>query len=310
MLDAGLGGCRWDYPGQSVVGPPTRLPVFRTRTMMPEDCWMGALETNFLGWFSLSECSYMKPPPTCRADVCFRQEDLDPDMVSERYVVLVDVLRAASTAVTAFASGATEIRCFATVRGAVRAAGRLGRDLVILCGERGGRRLPGFDVGNSPAEMTPEHVGGRVLVMTTTNCTRALVRLRGARAVLLGAFLNRSAVAKYLDGRAGDVLLVCAGTHGVRSDDDVACAGAIAELLERGGCELSLAAQESVRVWHRMRRAPVKFLLRTEGARPLLACGLEADIPRCARRDRFGLVPRMVDARESWRFRPVAVPSG
>jgi len=136
--------------------------------------------------------------------------------------------------------------------------------------------------------------------MTTTNGTRALRLAHDAREVVMGCFFNLSAVARYLSDVRGEIVLLCAGTEGRLSEDDVACAGAIAE--KNGGLRMTARAEEAIRVWRRARRSLKRFLLESEGGVPLVRVGLERDARDCARRDRFGVVPRVTDRRDGYRI--------
>ena len=122
-----------------------------------------------------------------------------PELVDEAdlagsTVVVVDLLRASTTICQALASGAVEVVPFLTIEKTLAAAAK-NRPSVVLGGERGGRRINGFDLGNSPAEYTPAAVGGRRVLLTTTNGTRALHHARLADRIVVGAMVNRSAVA-------------------------------------------------------------------------------------------------------------------
>lgn len=219
-----------------------------------------------------------------------RQEDAVPSDLKGKGVVVIDVIRATSSITMALASGAREALCFATVREVFQARKRLSGGHLLLCGERNCHKVQGFDLGNSPGDFSPERCVGRTLLISTTNGTRALKLTHQAEPVVLGAFSNLSAVAEYLACAKGDVILLCAGTEGRRSEDDVACAGGIAaKLVDDFG--LSAAAREAVGSWRRMLRAPIKFLRATEGGRPLLPLGLERDIRDVARRDWTDVVP-------------------
>src|SRR5438132_10850132 len=107
-------------------------------------------------------------------------------------VVVIDVLRAAPTIFQALAAGATEVVPCLEVEEAKKIAVQIARS-AILGGERGGKQIPDFDLGNSPAEYTPERVAGKTVVFTTTNGTRAMLRCEAARRVLIAAFTNLSA---------------------------------------------------------------------------------------------------------------------
>lgn len=146
--------------------------------------------------------------------------------------VVIDVLRATTTLSHALANGADRV----IPAGSPEEARAL-RDAHpgwLLCGERDGRRLPGFDLGNSPAEYGAERVRGRTLVFASTNGSLAMRRALRARRVLLGAFVDAAAVVEAVRGER-EVVLVCAGKLGGFCLEDAACAGWIAaRLAERG----------------------------------------------------------------------------
>lgn len=223
-----------------------------------------------------------------------------------RTAVVVDVLRATSTIVTALANGARAILPTSSAEDALRVARSLGRDGVLLCGERQELAIEGFDLGNSPNEFRREVVEGRTLVLCTTNGTRALLSATGARETVIASFLNLGAVVKYLSREGTDPVFVCAGRDGLVSLEDLLCAGdAVMRLASlrgrsagrrrgeaaRAPLELgdgALIAQALWGVW-----APVRAdtLAETAAGRSLMAKGLEADIEACARVDAFAVVP-------------------
>jgi len=154
---------------------------------------------------------------------------------------------------------------------------------LLLAGERGGQALPGFDLGNSPREMTPERVGGRGLILTTTNGTQALAACQGARAVVTTSFLNLRATADRLKELGPPWLILCAGFEGEFGLDDAIVAGALAE--ELGVDDPFESLYQSVR------GDLAATLLGSQAGQELVKIGLEADVPYCAERDRFALVP-------------------
>jgi 2-phosphosulfolactate phosphatase len=222
-----------------------------------------------------------------------------PEQLADRTVVVVDVLRATTTIVHALAAGAERVIPCAEVDQAREVAQGLGT-VAILGGERGGRQIPGFHLGNSPAEYTQTTVGGKVLVFTTTNGTRAMVQARLAGPILLGAFVNFSAVCLELD-RYVDFDVVCAGTRQQISRDDVLLAGAIVadRTRKRGHLPLNDQAELAVDAWDRVERSawsfnPIAQVLRnSHGGRHLLDLGMGGDIELAAQLDRFSLVPRL-----------------
>ena len=155
---------------------------------------------------------------------------LDPDELAGATAVVIDVLRASTTICHALAAGAREMIPCLEVDEAWRIAAAAVALRPILGGEREGVRIEGFDLGNSPEEYRPETVGGRAIVFTTTNGTAAMAACRAAQRVLIGAFVNFSAMCEQSRSRA-QVHLICAGTKRKITREDVLCAGAIVDRL-------------------------------------------------------------------------------
>jgi len=209
-------------------------------------------------------------------------------------VVVVDLLRASTTICQALASGATEVVPFLTVEETLAAAGT-DRANVVLGGERGGRPIDGFDLGNSPAEYTPAAVAGRRVLLTTTNGTRALHHARRADRIVVGSLVNLTAVVASLrDAPRVDIL--CAGTDGVESREDILASGAIVEQLiapDRTAWQLSAAADAALAAWQSRGNDLVEELRQSPGGRNLVAIGLNADLADCACIDALAVVPEL-----------------
>ncbi|TVP74346.1 MAG: 2-phosphosulfolactate phosphatase [Gemmatimonadales bacterium] len=237
-----------------------------------------------------------------RIETHFSATEAEDGDISGRTAVVIDVIRATSVIVEALASGARAIYPTLTTEDAIRLANSLGREDTLLCGERKGLKVEGFDLGNSPREFTPEAVADRRLVMSTTNGTRAFLAAHGADRVIALSFLNLAAVADTV-GDAGSLALICAGKEGRFSLDDALCAGLLIRTLTRriedGTLETtppelndqSTAALSLARAFS----ADVGTLERTAAGQALLEVGLGADLPVCVRHDRHDLVPEMHD---------------
>ena len=219
---------------------------------------------------------------------------------------VVDAVRATSSIVEAVANGASAVHPAVTVGEAVRLRAALARDgrRPLLCGERGGIRPDGFDLGNSPAEFTPSAVGGRRLVMTTTNGTRAFAAAAGADRVLAASFLNRSAVADAVRGDRA-VAVVCAGRKGRFALDDAVCAGHVVRaVIERAAAPVTLDdGAAAARDLAGRYGVSGEMLAGTAAGRALVEAGLGADLALCASADRHQIVPMMYD-------RVITVPRG
>jgi 2-phosphosulfolactate phosphatase len=228
----------------------------------------------------------------------FSASEVDPSSVADATAVVIDVIRATSTIVEALASGARAIYPTLSTEEAIRLANSLGREDTLLCGERKGLKIEGFDLGNSPREFTPDHVEGRRLVMTTTNGTRAFTAAQGARRVLVLSLLNLSAVARAV-GNPERLVVICAGKEDRFSLDDALCAGVfLREVLGPEGLQGAAVPNDQSRAVLTLAEAHAPdeaFLRSTAAGAALMAVGLGDDLPVCALRDRHDLAPEMHD---------------
>lgn len=162
-------------------------------------------------------------------------------------------------------------------------------------------RIEGFDLGNSPAEYSRTVISGRLLAFTTTNGTRALLRSLSSRSILIGCFLNLSAIVQRLRGVTGDLHLVCAGTDGVVTGEDVLFAGAVATELGYGVADEwqpNDCTELSVRLYRSVvngsqdcRVAVYEFLRETRGGRNLRSLGFDSDIRLCSQFSEADVIP-------------------
>ena len=234
---------------------------------------------------------------SARLDVFLLPILMDPDAVGGRPAVVIDVLRATTTAVHAFAAGAERVLPCLEVAEAREKAAAIG---ALLGGERGGEKIDGFDLGNSPHEYQPASVAGKTICFTTTNGTKALHRARRAEPIFLGAFVNLSAVCDELRRAGGSPVVVCAGTGGEPTREDILLAGAIADdfLKRRENATLNDQAEIARDAWRGVAEdirsgSPLAEVLRTSiGARNLISIGQERDVEIAAALDRFEIVPR------------------
>jgi 2-phosphosulfolactate phosphatase len=206
-------------------------------------------------------------------------------------MVVIDVLRATSTIIHALVNGAKSVLPVATVEDAARKAEQIGRDAVLLCGERDTQPIRGFQLGNAPEEFTNERVGGKTLIMTTTNGTPALLAATGAERVYVAALLNVSAVAKRLIDETDEALIICAGREGAFALEDALCAGRIVQHVRSatGTVTGNDAAAAALRLVGQPPTA--RTLGRTAAGRRLRQLGRLEDVIFCAREDVHDAVP-------------------
>ena len=232
-------------------------------------------------------------------DVFFVPDELSGSDIREHVAVVIDVLRATSVITQAIASGARAIYPVGSMEEAVRLGQNLDRPDRLLAGERRGARIEGFDLGNSPLEFTPEVVGGRALVMATTNGTPALVAASSAKRTLAGSYLNLAAVADSIADEDA-VAIVCAGREGRFALEDAVCAGLLVDRL-RGGRNgedgLNDGASAALALAERYREDLVGMMQNTTAGRQLIEIGHLEDLAFCARLDHLDVVPRLEDRR-------------
>lgn len=293
-------------------------------------------------------------------DILFKPDEIKEkeNRLKGKAAAVFDVLRATSTIVTALANGCAAVHPAAEIEEALRIArklenrncARIGSEHpgeerktmpraktktpaknrpeeeksaakgVLLGGERGGERVPGFMLGNSPLEYGPETVRGRVLVLTTTNGTRA-IRLAAEKAepLLIGSLLNARATAEKLWMLKKDAVLICAGTDGDFSLEDAVAAGVVAgEILRLAqkegegragsvrvketpaakaenaapeGVRLTDAAVAAVRLAEYYGKDITNAFFESRHGQKLLCLGRREDLEYCSRRNVYNLVP-------------------
>ena len=168
-------------------------------------------------------------------EVFLTSNGIEEDDVRDRTVVVIDVLRACSTIVTALDHGARAVVPVLDMAQASRIAANLDPNIYRLGGERGGEKIEGYHLGNSPLEYTPEEVEGRDVILNTTNGTKALTRTRAARHLVAGCLLNAGRVVDFIRRAGADATIVCAGRQNRISLEDTVCAGLILDRLWSDG---------------------------------------------------------------------------
>jgi len=223
---------------------------------------------------------------------------MDAALLTDKVAVVIDVLRATSSMLTALAAGASRIVPVAEVDDARILKAHAPAGSVVLGGERGGRQIDGFDIGNTPQEFTADRVRGKTVVMTTTNGTRAILMAMPAREVVIAALVNATATACHLADRTqGDVVLVGSGTEGRVSYEDALGAGAIVERLLHAAPQepwhLTDSALMASDLWHAAKGDIPAALRRSRGGRNVAQLGLDAAFESCGALDAIDLVARV-----------------
>jgi len=170
----------------------------------------------------------------------YHTPELTPTGEIPECAIAVDVLRATSTIATVLAAGGEAVQVFSDLNELIEVSEQWPAQKRLRAGERGGSKVAGFELGNSPLDCTAELVEGRRLFISTTNGTRALKRIENAPIVLAAALINRSAVVKFLlEKQPQSIWIVGSGWEGSFSLEDTVCAGAIAHSVwQKTGLEL------------------------------------------------------------------------
>ncbi|HSB70915.1 MAG TPA: 2-phosphosulfolactate phosphatase [Candidatus Methylomirabilis sp.] len=232
-----------------------------------------------------------------RLDVLLLPSELLARPRPESFAVVVDVIRATTSVVSAFRHGC---RSILPVSSPEEARAKLAASPgAVLAGEQGGRRIPGFALGNSPREFARVPVAGQDVILTTSNGTKALRAVGAGRTVAIGAFPNRAAVGAWLAARRADALIVCSGYEGLFSLEDAVCAGAIVDRAIRlaGQLHLGDGARACLTLWGRYGSDLRQLLRETDWGRRIVELGLGEDLDICAALDVTDVVPQMVEGR-------------
>jgi 2-phosphosulfolactate phosphatase len=248
-----------------------------------------------------------------KLDVLLTPGELLPGDIAERTVVVIDVLRASSTIVQALASGARALFPVASIEEALRLANTLGRDQVLLCGERKSLPIEGFDLGNSPGDFTPERVGGKTLVMSTTNGTGAMMAASAASRVVVGSFLNLGAVVEDVSREGSEPVFLCSGRETKFGLEDAVCAGKMAAAVmaaagDGEAWELNDGARAALALAERFADLEPLFAEVAAG-RQIADAGLPDDLAFCAQVDRHDVLP-ILSERQIILAAPAAVDEG
>lgn len=220
-------------------------------------------------------------------EVCYTPDLIQQFDLKGKTVVVIDILRATSCMVAGLNSGVKTIKPVASIEECLA----LGKKGYIMAGERGGKKVDEFDMGNSPYEYMEARLIGKDVAATTTNGTRAIQLSAHADSVLIGAFLNLSAVVKELEKRQQDIVLFCAGWKGRYNLEDSLFAGAICERLIKSASFTDDATLSALYLYRGLGQDLHYSISRSNHAARLSKFGIMKDIEFCSRMDEFSKVP-------------------
>jgi len=234
-----------------------------------------------------------------KIDVVIVPAELPEQGLAGKTVAVIDVLRASTSMVAALEAGAKEIIPLASIEEATRLAETMGRETVVLCGERDGNKINGFDLGNSPLEFTPENVKGKSLLMATTNGTVAVARAKGAALIAVGCLINAKALVPVLTEAQAEIVLLCSGKQGRVSLEDLLCAGYLTKLIKDQSpeAEINDSARVARDIYEKHKGHLTKAVRESDHGSYLAGLGYLTDIEYATQPDASSTVPVMKDGR-------------
>ena len=233
------------------------------------------------------------------AEVFLTHSNISDGDVQDRTVIVIDVLRACSTIVTALDRGARAVMPVLDMAQAGRIASNLDPDVYRLGGERGGEKIEGYHLGNSPQEYTQEVVEGRDVILNTTNGTRALERAKDADHLVAACFLNAGRVVEFVRENADAVTIVCAGRQNRLALEDTLCAGLILDRLWNGHepYPVTDSAHTAYTLYHTDREDLKNALRGANHAERLSHQDFEQDLDYCFQIDALPVLPYYTENR-------------
>jgi 2-phosphosulfolactate phosphatase len=226
-------------------------------------------------------------------DVCLSPELMHLYDVHEKTIVVVDILRATSCMVTAFAHGVENIIPFSDLE----ECRKMKDQGFITSGERNGEKVEGFDKGNSPFEYMGQEIQGKNIAFTTTNGTQAIEKSKNALELIIGAFLNLTATAKHLKKTENSVLILCAGWKGRVNLEDTLFAGAVIEQIQGDFIVEDDAALAAFHLYQKTKNDLVGFLNESSHVKRLNRLNIHEDIKFCLTADQYDVVPMLKDGK-------------
>jgi len=228
-------------------------------------------------------------------DVFFTPNECKPADTVGRLVLIVDVLRASTTVATALGNGAKTVIPLLGADDVIMRSKEFSRSGVKLAGEQKMLPIPGFDLGNSPQDFTTEAVEGKTILITTTNGTRALLGVQGARDIVIASYVNFTAVLAMMKVAASsntDIAIICGGEEGSFTLEDAACAGRYVKAIpKRAALVLNDAASASVVIEKKYGDNIAKVFKESSHGQELESAGFGDDLAAAAEVDAYSVVP-------------------
>ena len=224
-------------------------------------------------------------------DMIISADYVDENSIKDKVVIVIDIFRATSVITTAISNGCTEIIPVLTVEEAIKLRDSDMDKNYLLGGERQAKKIPGFDLSNSPLEYTEEVVKDRSIILTTTNGTKALTRCEGAYKILIGCLLNGNAVAREAIRYNKDIVIVNSGTNGQFSIDDFICTGFILNAMKNNTDCIEMSDICKAAYLTYLSNNISEYIKNARHYKVMMKLNLDADIEFCLKTDEFDIIP-------------------
>ncbi|WP_251860644.1 2-phosphosulfolactate phosphatase family protein [Clostridium sp. Marseille-Q2269] len=227
-----------------------------------------------------------------KIDIVISADHIDEKKLLNKTVAVIDILRATSVIVTAINNGCNKVVPVLTVEEA-RDIAKNSKEDIILGGERNAVKIDGFNFSNSPLEYTKEKVDKKIVILSTTNGTRAINNSFNAKNILISALINSKATADVIDKLNEDLIIVNSGTYGQFSMDDFICGGYLIDCLYniRKDLELSDIAKTAHYIYINNKDIN-SFVGKANHFHRLKSLNLEKDLEYCFQKDIINVVPQ------------------
>lgn len=234
-----------------------------------------------------------------KIDVFFSAQSFEKSAVRGSIAVVIDVLRASSTMITALSNGAKGVVPVKSMGDASQMAAKIASTHYLLCGEKDGIKIEDFDLGNSPFEYATDVVKDKTIILTTTNGTVAIQQAQMAKEIYIAGFLNLKAVVEKLQQQHAndDIVLICSGWKGRMSLEDILCAGMMVyEFCQcKDQVELPDGAKVALALYHAYAENLADTLANSNHAKRLAEHLENDDIGYCSQVNTFNIAPKIVD---------------
>lgn len=229
-----------------------------------------------------------------KIDLFLSQSEIQRSQISDQLVVIIDVLRASTSMITALANGCKAIISVSEIDKAKKLAKNFLPGSILLCGERNEVLIPGFDLSNSPLEYTADKVKDRTIIFTSSNGSKLFDYVQYGQKIIVAGFVNVTVIAKFIVESKLDVAILCAGKNGQFGLEDAVCGGMIinkiAELKDKSSAlnDGAIAAQTMYQFYG---KNIIGMLYQASHGKRLIDIGQEQDLLECGKIDAIEVIP-------------------